>query len=104
MTMHVDDRQILRRHRIAEAMQSASSSRTLRGCVGQDSNLGTPSGRDLESLAFDRAWLPTRGRAPTAVRKTFPLPIAKRGHEPRLFPVGATSEPRRPVHGPILHE
>ena len=30
-------------------------------CVGQDSNLGTPSGRDLESLAFDRAWLPTRG-------------------------------------------
>ncbi len=39
--------------------------------MGQDSNLGTPSGRDLESLAFDRAWLPTRGRAATAVRKTF---------------------------------
>src|SRR2546425_980439 len=33
------------------------------GCVGQDSNLGTPSGRDLESLAFDQAWLPTRGPA-----------------------------------------
>jgi hypothetical protein len=29
------------------------------GCVGQDSNLGTPAGRDLESLAFDLAWLPT---------------------------------------------
>src|SRR5213593_247338 len=88
MTIHVDDRQILRRHRIAEAMQSASSSRTLRGCVGQDSNLGTPSGRDLESLAFDRAWLPTRGRAATAVRKTFPVSIATGGHQPRLFPVG----------------
>src|SRR3989454_3662877 len=45
-------------------------------CVGQDSNLGTPSGRDLESLAFDRAWLPTRARAEAAVRKTFPVSIA----------------------------
>ena len=24
-------------------------------CVGQDSNLGTPAGKDLESLAFDQA-------------------------------------------------
>src|SRR5213594_4946071 len=87
MTIHVDDRQILRRHRIAEAMQSSSSSRTLRGCVGQDSNLGTPSGRDLESLAFDRAWLPTRGRAETAVRKTFPVSM-RLSYEPRLFRVG----------------
>src|SRR5467141_1883352 len=43
------------------------------GCVGQDSNLGTPSGRDLESLAFDRAWLPTRSRGDAGVRKTFPV-------------------------------
>src|SRR2546428_3160153 len=59
-----------------------------RGCVGQDSNLGTPSGRDLESLAFDLAWLPTRGRAEAAVRKTFPVSIDDLGHQPRLFPVG----------------
>ena len=44
--------------------------------MGQDSNLGTPAGRDLESLAFDRAWLPTRGRAETAVRKTFRVSVA----------------------------
>ena len=56
-------------------------------CVGQDSNLGTPSGRDLESLAFDRAWLPTRGRAETAVRKTFPVSM-RLSYEPRLFRVG----------------
>ena len=49
-----------------------------KGCVGQDSNLGTPAGRDLESLAFDRAWLPTRGRAETAVRKTFRVSVASR--------------------------
>src|SRR3989449_9549214 len=41
------------------------------GCVGQDSNLGTPSGRDLESLAFDRAWLPTRSSRDVRGRKTF---------------------------------
>src|SRR2546426_867186 len=29
---------------------------------GQDSNLGTPSGTDLESAAVDRDWLPTQGR------------------------------------------
>ena len=52
--------------------------------MGQDSNLGTPSGRDLESLAFDQAWLPTRGRAEAAVRKTFP--VARRlGHATRGF-------------------
>ena len=39
--------------------------------MGQDSNLGTPSGRDLESLAFDRAWLPTRGSRDARGRKTF---------------------------------
>src|SRR5439155_19608787 len=45
---------------------------------------GTPSGRDLESLAFDQAWLPTRGRAEAAVRKTFP--VARRlGHATRGF-------------------
>src|SRR3989454_1005097 len=72
-------------------------------CVGQDSNLGTPSGRDLESLAFDRAWLPTRGRAETAVRKTFPVSI-----EPETpteaFSCPPASGPQRGVHGPILHE
>src|SRR2546422_1622555 len=104
MTMHVDDRQILRRHRIAGAMQSASSSRTLRGCVGQDSNLGTPSGRDLESLAFDRAWLPTRGRAATAVRKTFPVSIATRRTPTEAFSCGPASGRQRGIHGPILHE
>src|SRR5437867_13433467 len=88
MTMHVDDRQILRRHRIGEAMQSAYSSRTRRGCVGQDSNLGTPSGRELEFLAFDLAWLPTRGRAEAAVRKTFAVSIDELGHQQRLFHVG----------------
>src|SRR5881296_434945 len=104
MTIHVDDRQILRRHRIAEAMQSASSSRTLRGCVGQDSNLGTPSGRDLESLAFDRAWLPTRGRAATAVRKTFPVSIATRRTPTEAFSCGPASGAATGIHGPILHE
>ena len=39
--------------------------------MGQDSNLGTPSGRDLESLAFDRAWLPTRSSRDVRGRKTF---------------------------------
>ena len=39
--------------------------------MGQDSNLGTPSGRDLESLAFDQAWLPTRSSRDVRGRKTF---------------------------------
>src|SRR5437867_4531246 len=72
-------------------------------CVGQDSNLGTPSGRDLESLAFDRAWLPTRGRAPTAVRKTFRVSVARKTHHPSLFPSGRLPGREGGVHGAILH-
>src|SRR5713101_9703587 len=73
-------------------------------CVGQDSNLGTPSGRDLESLAFDRAWLPTRGRAGTAVRKTFRVTDARGTHHPSLFPVGRLPGRQSKVDGAILHQ
>src|SRR5439155_27097592 len=44
-----------------DAAGDAVSALLVKGCVGQDSNLRTPEGRDLESLAVDRAWLPTRG-------------------------------------------
>lgn len=30
-------------------------------CEGPDLNRGTPAGTDLESVAFDRAWLPSLG-------------------------------------------
>src|SRR3989475_5486621 len=73
-------------------------------CVGQDSNLGTPAGRDLESLAFDRAWLPTRGRAETAVRKTFRVSVACEMRHPSLFPVGRLPACESSVHGAILHQ
>src|SRR2546428_2917732 len=72
-------------------------------CVGQDSSLGPPSGRYLESLAFDRAWLPTRGRAETAVRKTFPVSIETRTPT-EAFSCPPASGQQRGVHGPILHE
>ena len=31
-------------------------------CEGPDLNRGTPARTDLESVAFDRAWLPSRER------------------------------------------
>src|SRR6266704_2226330 len=63
-------------------------------CVGQDSNLGTPSGRDLESLAFDRAWLPTRDPRDAGARKTFPVGIDAATNRQSLFPTSPTSRGR----------
>src|SRR5256712_1947312 len=65
------------------------------GCVGQDSNLGTPSGRDLESLAFDQAWLPTRG--PRRGRATLNLSRAARPPREREgFSAESSSASREP--------
>src|SRR3989442_12742803 len=73
------------------------------GCVGQDSNLGTPSGRDLESLAFDQAWLPTRG--PRRGRATLNLSRpGSTGARPRRFFGGVFFRAEGTVHGPVLHE
>src|SRR5437879_3436810 len=73
------------------------------GCVGQDSNLGTPSGRDLESLAFDQAWLPTR--RPRRGRATLNLSRAgSTAARARRFFGGVFFRLEGTVHGPILHE
>ena len=37
----------------------SSWSTDLKGCVGQDLNLRTPTGQDPEPCAFDQAWQPT---------------------------------------------
>src|SRR5437879_2382978 len=72
-------------------------------CVGQDSNLGTPSGRDLESLAFDQAWLPTR--RPRRGRATLNLSRAgSTAARARRFFGGAFFRLEGTVHGPVLHE
>src|SRR2546425_6242882 len=72
-------------------------------CVGQDSNLGTPSGRDLESLAFDQAWLPTRG--PRRGRITLNLSRGARPPREREgFFGGVFFRLEGTVDGPILHE
>src|SRR2546425_2370391 len=64
-------------------------------CVGQDSNLGTPSGGDLESLAFDQAWLPTRG--PRRGRATLNLSRAARPPREREgFSAESSSASREP--------
>ena len=35
--------------------------RKIKMCEGPDLNRGTPARTDLESVAFDRAWLPSHG-------------------------------------------
>src|SRR5437870_12462517 len=73
------------------------------GCVGQDSNLGTPSRRDLESLAFDQAWQPTRG--PRRGRATLNLSRAARLlQRARRFFGGVFFRLEATARRPVLHE
>src|SRR5438270_26108 len=87
------DPEILREdpRRSANSFRQSVPGTRVKTCVGQDSNLGTPSGRDLESLAFDQAWLPTRLPAtrPTGV-KPFPFDRVRRPRRKFLSGLGSS--------------